>query len=296
MSLYGSIKEVQSTTEKFYLKLEQRFSGNKLISELWGQMAQDVSRQIVNLHDLPKSFWPHLDKDQDKLLETIKTEIKPQNIENAADLSLSDCIEKSIRSEETIILKIYVPIIRNLRKNWTGQALDFYIIVKAHIVRIKRVAEAFSGDPVVLRHSAQLFQGFEKEIQEPEVEIVLKKKPARKSSSKGKKAENPKLKKQPASKPKPKLKKQPALKPTPKKLPKTKKKPASKPKLKPKKQPVLKPKPASRVKPKIEPKTKSKSKKSTKQSPSLASRSKIHRSRSKPLVEKTNLRRTRSRR
>ena len=195
MSLYGSIKEVQSTTEKFYLKLEQRFRGNKLISQLWGQMAQDVSRQIVNLHDLPKSFWTHLKKDQRTLPKTIKNEVTPQNIENTSELSLSECIESAIRSEEAIILKIYVPIIRNLRKNWTGQALDFYIMVKAHTVRIKRVAEAFSGDPVVLQHSSLLFQRFEKEIQEPEVEVILKKRPARKSGSdRAKKAKKPQQK------------------------------------------------------------------------------------------------------
>ena len=268
MSLYGSIKEVQSTTEKFYLELEQRFNGNKLISELWSQMAQDVAQQIVNLRDLPKSFWPHLNKDQDRLLETIKKEINPQNIENTADLSLSDCIGIAIRSEETIILKIYVPIIRNLRRNWTGHALDFYIMVKAHIVRIKRVAEAFSGDPDVMQHSALLFQGFKKEIQEPEVEVVLKKKPARKSSSRGEKAGKPKPKKQPESK-----------------------KAESKPK-----KPNQKNSRSRRVKPKIEPKTKSMPKKSTKQSQSVASRPKVRRSPAKPLVEKTSLRRSRSQR
>ena len=181
MSLYGSIKEVQSTTEKFYLKLEQRFRGNKLIAHLWSQMAQDVSRQIVSLHDLPKSFWTHLKKDQQTLPKTIQTEVSPQNIENTSELSLSDCIGNAIRSEEAIILKIYVPIIRNLRKNWTGQALDFYIMVKAHTVRIKRVAEAFSGDPEVLQHASLLFQKFEKEIQEPDVEVILKKRSARRS-------------------------------------------------------------------------------------------------------------------
>jgi hypothetical protein len=181
MSLYGSIREVQNTTEKFYLNLEQRFSENKLVKKLWSQMAQDISQQIASLHDLPQSFWAQLKKDQDELLKTIQTGIKPQNIENALGLSLSGCIESAIHSEEAIILKIYVPLIRNLRKDWTGQALDFYIMVKAHIVRIKRVAEAFSGDPVVWQYSSLLFQSFEKEVQEPEVEIIQKIKPAAKS-------------------------------------------------------------------------------------------------------------------
>jgi hypothetical protein len=329
MSLYGSIKEVQSTTEKFYLKLEQRFRGNKLISQLWGQMAQDVSRQIVNLHDLPKSFWTHLKKDQRTLPKTIKTEVTPQNIENTSELSLSECIESAIRSEEAIILKIYVPIIRNLRKDWTGQALDFYIMVKAHTVRIKRVAEAFSGDPVVLQHSSLLFQSFEKEIQEPEVEVILKKRPARKSgSSRAIKAKKPqqipktKVKLKAASKAKTasKTKGKPKAASKPKTAPKTKvklkaaskPKTASKTKVKPKAAskaktaPKTKAKPKAASKPKTAPKTKVKPKaaskpktapkKSKKQKQSPTSRSKMRRSRSKPLVKKTSLRRSRAQR
>jgi hypothetical protein len=291
MSLYGSIKEVQRTTEKFYLKLEQRFRGNKLIAELWSQMAQDVSQQIVNLHELPKSFWIHLKKDQDTLLNTIKTEVTPQNIENTSELSLSDCIESAIRSEEAIILKIYVPIIRNLRKNWTGRELDFYIMVKAHTVRIKRVAEAFSGDPIVLQHSSLLFQRFEKEIQEPEVEVILKKRPARKSgSSRAKAVLKAKVKPKSASKPKsvPKTKVKPKAASKAKATPKTKVKPkaASKAKATPK----------TKVKPKATSKAKAAPKKSPKQNQSRASRSKMRRSHSKPLVKKTSLRRSRARR
>ena len=83
-----------------------------------------------------------------------------------------------------------------MRKNWTGQALNFYIMVKAHIVGIKRVAEAFSGDPMVMRHATLLFQRFEKEIQEPEVEIIQKIKAAskRKPVVRGKKMAKPKPK------------------------------------------------------------------------------------------------------
>jgi hypothetical protein len=313
MSLYGSIKEVQSTTEKFYLKLEQRFRGNKLISQLWGQMAQDVSRQIVNLHDLPKSFWTHLKKDQRTLPKTIKNEVTPQNIENTSELSLSECIESAIRSEEAIILKIYVPIIRNLRKNWTGQALDFYIMVKAHTVRIKRVAEAFSGDPVVLQHSSLLFQRFEKEIQEPEVEVILKKRPARKSGSdRAKKAKKPqqkpkiKVKLKAASKAKtaPKTKVKPKAASKPKTAPKTKaklkavSKAKTAPKTKVKSKTASKPKtaPRTKVKSKAASKAKTAPKKSKKQKQSPTNRSKMRRSRSKPPVKKTSLRRSRAQR
>ena len=275
MSLYGSIKEVQNTIEKFYLKLEQRFNENKLIMKLWNQMAQDVSQQIQGLHELPKSFWTRFQKDQNELMQTIKADIKPQNHEIEKDISLSECIEKAIQSEEAVILKIYVPIIRNLRKNWTGQALDFYIMVKAHTVRIKRVAEAFSGNPIVMQHSALLFQGFEKEIQEPDIELIRKIKHARKSRTvKGKKLQ--KLKAKTPAKPKAKLKIQ----------------------AKPKSKPAVKTK--TRAKPKTQANKKQtvelSKKKTAKRSQSLISRSKMRRSRTKPLVEKSDIRRRRARR
>ena len=283
MSLYGSIKEVQNTIEGFYLKLGQRFNENKLIMKLWNQMAQDVSQQIQSLHELPKSFWTRLQKDQNGLMQTIKAEIKPQNHEIEKDISLSECIEKAIQSEEAVILKIYVPIIRNLRKNWTGQALDFYIMVKAHTVRIKRVAEAFSGDPIVMQHSALLFQGFEKEIQEPDIEIIQKIKPSRKSrTAKGKKPEKTKAKT--PVKPKAKVKAQTK--------PKSKQETKPKARAKPKTRPKAKPKTQAKKKKRAELRTE----KTARRSQSPISRSKMRRSRTKPLVEKTDLRRRRARR
>jgi len=281
MSLYGSIKEIQKNTEKLYLKLEQRFSGNSIIRELWSKMAQDLSQQIDSLHELPKSFWIHLKNDQGKLLATIQAEVKPHTIDKTEDLSLSECIENAIHSEEAIILKIYVPLIRNLRKNWTGQELDFYIMVKAHIVRIKRVAQSFSGDPIVIQHAATLFQTFEKEIQEPEVDIRQLLKPARKARP-ARKRTVAKSRKTAAGK---------------KTVKATKKSTAS---AKPAKK-TAKPAPKSVKQAKKTAKTasesKSKTKKATnKKSSTLINRSKIRRSRTKSLVEKTGPRRRRAQR
>jgi hypothetical protein len=195
MSLYGSITELQHTTVKFYLTLEQRFKENKLIRELWGQMAQDLSQQITSLHDLPKSFWTRFTNDEDGFPESFKSGIKHDHVESKEDRSLMNCIQSAIDAEEEIVLKVYVPIIRSLRKNWTNQALDFYILVNAHLVRIKRASEAFSGNPEIIHRSAQLFQLFEKEIQEsPSAEVISK---ANKVSAKKpgpvKIAESPKL-------------------------------------------------------------------------------------------------------
>ena len=300
MSLYGSIKEVQNNIEKLYLNLEQRFNENKLIRDLWSQMAKNVSQQVHSLHDLPKSFWIRFKKDQVELIEKIKTDIKPQSFEIEGDISLSDSIDKAIQSEEAIILKIYVPLIRNLRKNWTGQALNFYIMVKAHIVRIKRVAEAFSGDPIVMRHAALLFQKFEKEIQEPEVEIIQKIKSASKSkpASRGKKTEKPRPKTLAKSKTKKKLKAEAKLKSKTKTKPKPKiqAKPKPKTKTRSKATATTKTKSKTKPKPKTRAKAELKSKKPQKQSQSPISRSKIRRNHPKPLVEKAEIRRRRARR
>jgi hypothetical protein len=53
-------------------------------------------------------------------------------------------------------------------------------MVKAHLARITRVTESFSGDPITIQHSNLLQQSFEKEVQTPQ-EIV---KPAEKENKK----------------------------------------------------------------------------------------------------------------
>jgi len=230
MSLYSSIKEIQKTIEKTYLNVEQRFSENKAIQDLWNKMARDVSQQVDSLNELPRSFWIRLKKDQEELQGTIKKEVQLQNFRNSEDLSLSEYIENAIGSEEAMILKIYVPLIRNLRKNWSGSELNFYIMVKAHIVRFRRVAEAFSGNPRVLQRAALLFEKFEKEVQEPEVDISQIIKPVRKSktawgkaASKAKKSPKKKAVK-PAAESKPKKTKKKAAKPASESKPKKTKK------------------------------------------------------------------------
>jgi hypothetical protein len=105
---------------------------------------------------------------------------KLQIAEKPGDLPLKQCFETALRFEQPTIMKIYVPIIRSLRKNWTNTALDFYIMVKAHLARITRVMESFSGDPLAIQRSNLLQQSFEKEVQTPQ-EVI---KPAEKANKK----------------------------------------------------------------------------------------------------------------
>ncbi len=188
MNLHGSIKELQNSIAQLYLKLEERFSENHLIRELWGAMAHDVSQQILSLNALPQSFWNQLKKDKVGLsIETIEG-LRQQSVAIEGDISLSSSFEHALRLEEPAILKVYAPLIRRLRENLTTPALEFYIMVKAHLARISRVTESFAGDPVLLQRSQQLLQAFEKEIQEPHIEIKIsaKKKPQAKHAAPGK--------------------------------------------------------------------------------------------------------------
>lgn len=173
MNLHGSIKELQNTIVQLYVKLEQRFSENRLISELWSAMAKDVSQQILSLNALPQSFWNELKKERDGLSIDAAEIARYQSIDIKEDQSLGDCFDHALRLEEPTIMKVYAPLIRRLRENLTAPALDFYIMVKAHLARISRVTESFSGDPILIQRSAALLQAFEKEVQEPHIEVRI---------------------------------------------------------------------------------------------------------------------------
>ncbi len=173
MNLHGSIRDHQNKLVQLYLKLEHRFSENGLIRELWSAMAHDVSQQIQSLNAFSQSFWNQLKNEKDAtLLAAVESAIK-QSVENEEDQSLKDCFDKALRFEEPAILTVYAPLIRKLRKNNTAPALDFYIMVKAHLARIARVTQAFAGDPVLIQRANALVQAFEKEVQEPHIVIRI---------------------------------------------------------------------------------------------------------------------------
>ena len=167
MNLQGSIRDLQKRISQLYLDIGQRFSENSLIRELWESMGHDVSKQLHSLDVLPQSFWNQLKKHQAGLSESIGALKNLQINEIKDDGSLKGCFEQALSVEEPTILKIYVPIIRSLRENWTDQALDFYIMVKAHLARIVSVTKAFSGDPILIRRSNILLENFERGVQEP---------------------------------------------------------------------------------------------------------------------------------
>jgi hypothetical protein len=166
MNLQGSIIERQNSTSQIYRKLEDRFLENSIIRALWNDMALDISKQINSLKVLPASCWNQLKKDSDSQFESSANVSNKQSHENSEVMSLKDCFNLTLQIEESMILSIYVPIIRNLRGNWSNSALDFYIIVKSHVARIVSAIESFSGDPVLIQRAHVLLEKFEKEVQE----------------------------------------------------------------------------------------------------------------------------------
>jgi hypothetical protein len=178
MNLQGSIIERQESISQIYRKLEDRFSENSIIRALWNDMALDISKQIDSLKALPASAWHQIKKDPECQIETFTNVFNKQSHENNEVMPLRDCFTLTLQIEEALILGVYVPIIRNLRKNWTNATLDFYIIVKSHVARIVSVIESFSGDPVLVQRVHVLLQKFEKEVQEHPASI----KPAEKKT------------------------------------------------------------------------------------------------------------------
>ena len=175
MNLHGSIADLQKAAIQLYLKLQKRFKDNALIRELWESMAGDVSQQGDSLKALPPSFWNQLQKEQGELLQATIAYVRLQVTDNIKDIPLKGCIESALQFEEPTILKICIPIIRSLREDPENPALDFYIMVKAHLARISRMTASFSGDPVIIQRSSLLLQTFEREIQEPPVEVIIPK-------------------------------------------------------------------------------------------------------------------------
>jgi hypothetical protein len=271
MSLNRSIADLQKAAIQLYLKLQQRFKENVLIRELWSAMANDLSQQKNSLKALPPSFWNQLQREHIELLQAVVPYARLQVTDNTSDMPLKGCIEGALQFEEPTILKIYIPIIRSLRENLTNPALEFYIMVKAHLARIARMTASFSGDPVIIQRSSLLLQSFEREIQEPPVEAIIPQKKARakpsakrSSSAKGRASAERKAAKK-VAKPK-KARARPA-----------KKRSAARKAAKPKKAVAKK---------------SAKSKKALKQGSALA-KSRHHRA--KPLAKKVNLRRGRAR-
>ncbi len=167
MNLNGSIAKLQNSGSRLYLAIAQCFSENSLIQNIWLEMAHDEDQQAASLKSLPAAFWNELKRREEGLPEALHSTVPAVEFEKDEEHSLQKCFTKTLEFEEPVILKIYAPLIRQLRTQWTNQALDFYIIVKAHVARLLRVIQSFSGDPILVQRVGRLLENFEKEVQTP---------------------------------------------------------------------------------------------------------------------------------
>ena len=287
MNLQGSIADLQKAANQLYLKLHQRFKDNALIREIWSDMSQDLIKQRDCLKEMPISFWKQLNKEHNELLQAVVPYARLQVADNVKDTPLKTCIENSLQFEEPTILKVYIPIIRSLRNTHSKSALDFHIMVKAHLSRIIGLTSAFSGDPVIIQRANLMLQTFEREVQEPQVDMSppLKKARLRKvraiSEAKPEETAKPKSAAKKPAKPKKAAKAKTAAKKPAKPKKAVKAKTAAKKPAKPKKT----------VKAKTAVKKPAKPKKASSRGSSLAKRAKAHHHRAKRVVKKVVQRR-----
>ena len=168
MSLLGALAKIQKNGVDMYLQMSQRFGENALIRSEWVEMARDLERQTASLKSLPGAFWNSLKADQITL--NAAAELCSKKDTSCSDRSLHGCFATALDFEEPIILRTYVPLIKVLRTgSWTDRGLDFYILVKAHIARLTRFIEPFSGDPTTVQRAHNLLAQFEREVQQPSI-------------------------------------------------------------------------------------------------------------------------------
>jgi hypothetical protein len=167
MNLKGSLARLQKSGAEFYLRLAQLFEANQLIRETWADMAQDMKQQASGLEILPSSFWKKWKEEPEDFAQTLREFSSCQTIDTKESKSLHDCFALTLYMEEPLILRAYVPLIRHLRTEFSDRALEFYIMVKAHVARLSRLIQPFADDPALLQRVVNLQENFEHEVQTP---------------------------------------------------------------------------------------------------------------------------------
>ena len=167
---------MQNLGGRFYLQLAKHFDQNTLIRDTWVEMADDFQNQVSSLKELRPLFWRQLQTEEKTLLTVTKATSDLLRTEIAtppSEWSLQACFTRTLGFEEPIIIKLYAPLLYRLRRAGTDHALDFYIMVNAHVTRLTRLIQLFSGDPALIERCSALFHGFERAAQGPPPEPVI---------------------------------------------------------------------------------------------------------------------------
>jgi hypothetical protein len=157
-----------------------------MIRESWQLMAQDMEQQAESLQTIPARFWVLLKDAESALEKAVRENPDPGSLESADGRSMHGCFDRMLRFEEPVTLKVCAPLIRRLRTESRGHALDFYIMVKAHIARLIRLVQPFSGDPSFTQNAQRLLEAFEHEVQAPESPLPAPPKKVRRRAAAGK--------------------------------------------------------------------------------------------------------------
>jgi hypothetical protein len=171
MSLQGLIRKLQDSCARTYLRLASSFVENGLFRETLASLAQDKEEQAKCLKNLPSKYWSRYKKEKALITAVKDCMAVLQRPESEPDRSMQSILSRAFDFEEPIILKIYAPLIRDLRTEWKDHTLDFYILTKAHVVRLARIAQSFSGNPVIISRSMTLLESFEKAVQAPDLSL-----------------------------------------------------------------------------------------------------------------------------
>jgi hypothetical protein len=172
MSLQGFIGKLQNSCARMYLGLAKSFVENGLFRETLASLAQDKEEQAKCLKALPSKYWNRYKKEKALFAAVKECMALLQKPENEPDRSMQHILSRAFDFEEPIILGIYAPLIRDLRTEWKDHTLDFYILTKAHVVRLARIAQSFSGNPVIIQRSMTLQENFEKAVQAPDLSLL----------------------------------------------------------------------------------------------------------------------------
>jgi hypothetical protein len=182
MNLRASLARVQNLGARFYLQLAKHFDQNTLIRDTWVGMADDFQNQVSSLKELRPLFWRQLQTEEKTLVSVTRDTADLLRVEIAtppSEWSLQACFTRTLGFEEPIIIKLYAPLLYRLRRVGTDHALDFYIMVNAHVIRLTRLIQLFSGDPALIERCSALFHGFERAAQGPPPEPVIARKKTR---------------------------------------------------------------------------------------------------------------------
>jgi hypothetical protein len=182
-----ALVRLQQDRVNFYLKAAERFTSNPLIHDKWLSIAGGLDAQGGILKNLSPSFWKFLDEGEAaSILEAARQAIGEKGVADSGQVTLREYFTRALELEEPTVTRVYAPIVRDLRVNWTARAMDLYVMVRSHLTQLTRLIEPFCGDPSLCRRCASLADRFEQEIQRPKV--VEREMPGSKKARSGKPA------------------------------------------------------------------------------------------------------------